>query len=166
MRLAIVPGSFDPMTLGHLALIRRVAAEFDEVVVAVMINAEKHYLFSMEERVEIARLTVEELSNVRVLADDGYLVDLYARLHASAVCKGWRNETDLAYEKEMDAWNRAHCPGFVTKLYKSEAQYEELSSTEVRMHLKKGKSIRPMIAPKAWAIVESKRPSGSFEAEI
>ena len=74
MSLAIVPGSFDPMTLGHLELIKVAAARYDEVVVAIMQNAEKTYLFTPEERVEVAKKTVEDLPNVRVIFDDGMLI--------------------------------------------------------------------------------------------
>ena len=90
MSLAIVPGSFDPMTLGHLELIKTVAKRYDEVVVAVMVNRSKKYMFDMETRVAIAEETVKELSNVRVIADAGMLIDLFDKLQADAVCKGWR----------------------------------------------------------------------------
>ena len=157
MSLAIVPGSFDPMTLGHLAVIRRAAAEYDKVVVAVMVNAEKSYLFSMEERVAIARKTVAGLANVRVLSDAGYLIDLFDRLGADAVCKGYRNAEDLAYEQSMDAWNRAHNPRFITKLYPSEEGLHTVSSTEVRERLERGEVLEDLIAPAALPLVEARR---------
>ena len=132
MSLVIVPGSFDPMTLGHLEVIKVVAARYDEVVVAVMQNAAKTYLFTPEERVEIAKKTVAGLSNVRVIFDDGMLIDLYDRLGAVAVCKGVRNEVDLAYENKMAEWNHAHNPRFVTELIHAEDNYVGISSTDVR----------------------------------
>ena len=138
MSLAIVPGSFDPMTLGHLELVRTVARLYDEVVVAVMINPTKKYLFDMETKVEIARLTVAELKNVRVISERGLLIDLFDALGADAVCKGWRNDADYAYEIKMADWNRDHNPRFVTKLFRSHGSTATLSSTEVRDALLSG----------------------------
>lgn len=145
MSLAIVPGSFDPMTLGHLELVKNAAARYDEVVVAVMQNPEKSYLFTTEERVEIARRTVAALSNVRVVADGGMLIDLYDRLGATAVCKGVRNETDLAYENSMAEWNRAHNPRFVTELIQAEDAYANISSTDVRNAMKNKEALSSMV---------------------
>ena len=156
MKLAIVPGSFDPMTLGHLDLIREAAIRYERVVVAVMQNAEKQYLFTKEERLEIARLTVSALSNVEVIADDGMLIDLYDRLGASAVCKGWRNEKDLAYEQSMADWNAAHNPRFYTELIKSEGDYEMLSSTEVRERLQKEGEVSTLVHPSALPLILTK----------
>lgn len=157
MSLAIVPGSFDPMTLGHLEIIRRAASEYDEVVVAVMVNAEKEYLFSMEERVLIAEQTVRDLSNVRVISDTGLLIDLFDRLGADTVCKGWRNGADLAYEQTMAEWNRAHNPRFSTTLYQSESHFTSLSSTAVRNILQDAGSLDGLIHPNAMDEVEKKR---------
>ena len=157
MSLAIVPGSFDPMTLGHLEIVRRAAAEYDEVVVAVMVNRAKKYLFSIAERKEIAVRTVAELPNVRVVTDEGYLIDLFDRLHADAVCKGWRDERDLAYENEMAEWNLKHNPRFCTRLYASRGEHRTLSSTEVRECLAQGRSIAPFVHPSALPLIEGKR---------
>ena len=156
MNLAIVPGSFDPMTLGHLELVRAVAQKYDEVVVAVMQNAEKQYLFTTEECTEIARRTVAELSNVRVIADDGMLIDLYDRLGASAVCKGVRNEADLAYENRMANWNKEHNPRFVTELIPSEGIYANVSSTDVRNAMKVGKDLSCLVHPDVIFILSQK----------
>lgn len=153
MTRAIVPGSFDPMTLGHLWLIEQVAAEFDEVVVAVMINDKKQYLFDMETRVAIARATVSALSNVSVISDNGMLIDLYDRLGADAVCKGWRNDCDLAYENEMAQWNHAHNPRFCTKLYRATGEHQTLSSTEVRELIAQGSPLSAVMHPDALSII-------------
>ncbi len=156
MKKAIVPGSFDPMTLGHLDLIKAAAGKYDQVVVAVMQNAEKQYLFDPSERLEIAKRTVAELPNVEVIADDGMLIDLYDRLGASAVCKGWRNQKDLAYENKMAEWNRAHNPRFVTELIQSKGKHAMLSSTEVRDALQKGKDLSASVHPRALSILLKK----------
>ena len=138
MSLAIVPGSFDPMTMGHLDLVLKALKRYDEVVVAVMINPSKRYLFDMETRLEIAKRTVEHLPNVRVIAEKGLLIDLFDRLHADTVCKGWRNEKDYAYELRMADWNREHNPRFRTEMIRSRGEFETLSSTEVREMLTTG----------------------------
>ena len=156
MSLAIVPGSFDPMTLGHLELIKIAARKYDEVVVAVMQNAEKQYLFTTEERVEIAKRTVGELSNVKVISDDGMLIDLFDRLGASAVCKGVRNEADLAYENRMANWNKEHNPRFVTELITSEGIYANVSSTDVRNAMKEGKDLSCLVHPDVIFILSQK----------
>ena len=153
MSLAIVPGSFDPMTLGHLALVKRVAERYDEVVVAVMINAEKQYWFDMETRVQIAEATVASLKNVRVVADTGMLIDLFDRLGADAVCKGVRNETDRAYEMQMAEWNLAHNPRFRTEMIEADADYVTLSSTRVRESLAKGEAPEGWVHPDAMPLV-------------
>ena len=157
MSLVIVPGSFDPMTLGHLDVVRYASQHYDEVVVAVMINADKSYLFDSATRAEIARRTVSDLPNVRVIEDDGMLIDLYDRLGADAVCKGYRNERDLAYENRMAEWNLAHNPRFHTELIKSGGKYASLSSTDVRDNLEKGESIAQLVHPAALPLINQER---------
>ena len=153
MSLAIVPGSFDPMTMGHYDLIRRVAADYDQVVVAVMINAQKHYLFDLSTRLEIARATVGELSNVRVISDTGMLVELFDSLGADAVCKGYRNQTDYDYEMSMARWNREHNPRFRTVLYPARQEHESLSSTQVRALLEQGRLPEGLVHPEAAELI-------------
>ncbi len=155
-KLAIVPGSFDPMTLGHLELIRKAAAQYREVVVAVMVNREKQTMFDMGTRVKIAEATVRDLPNVRVIADSGMLIDLFDRLGADAVCKGYRNERDLAYERLQDDWNRAHNPHFRTELFRSEGAFAALSSTEVRERLANGEPITSLVSASALPIILDK----------
>lgn len=156
MSLAILPGSYDPMTLGHLDIVRRASARYDEVVVAVMVNASKTTLYDMETRVRIAELTVQDLPNVRVISDTGLLIDLYRRLNADAVCKGWRNETDYAYEMKMAEWNASHEPSFRTVLMRSEGAHATVSSTEVRERLKNGESVHDLVHPEALALILEK----------
>ena len=153
MSHAIVPGSFDPMTLGHFDLIARVAAKYDRVTVAVMVNDAKQYRFDMDTRVEIARATLASLANVEVISDRGMLIDLYDRIGADAVCKGYRNEQDLAYEQEMAEWNAAHNPRFRTELLPSEGDRKTLSSTEVRGLLDCGASLADAVHPNAIPMI-------------
>ena len=155
MGIALIPGSFDPMTMGHLDLIRRVASQHREVVVALMINPQKNYTYDRETRLEIARRTLASLPNVRVIADDGMLIDLFDRIGAEVVCKGWRNETDLAYEREMAAWNEAHNPRCRTELIRSEGEHATLSSTEIRRYLREGCLPAGLVHPDAEELIRS-----------
>lgn len=157
MSLAILPGSFDPMTLGHRALAFEVAEQYDEVVVAVMINRDKTYWLSLEERVRVAELTLKGIPNVRVIADEGMLIDLFDRLGADAVCKGWRNGEDLAYEESMAEWNRAHNPRFVTRLFRAKEEWADCSSTRVRELLQAGGDPSPLLAPDAYFYLREKQ---------
>ena len=153
MSLAIVPGSFDPMTLGHLDIVQAVAKRYDEVVVAVMINRAKKYLFDMPTRVAIAERTVAALPNVRVIAEGGMLIDLFDRLGADAVCKGWRDQKDYDYELHMADWNSAHNPRFRTEMIQAKNEHADLSSTVVRTRLEKGEPIDGCVHPDAVALI-------------
>lgn len=132
MSIAIVPGSFDPMTEGHLNIVKRARALYDEVVVAVMNNAAKSYMFDMEARAEMARRAVAQLAGVRVIADSGMLIDLFDRVGADVIVKGFRNGKDLAYEQEMADYNLAHNPRAKTLLLEADDAFFDLSSTRVR----------------------------------
>ena len=162
MSLAIVPGSFDPMTMGHLDLVLKAAKRYDEVVVAVMINPSKRYLFDLETRLEIAERTVADYPKVRVIADKGLLIDLYDRLGASTVCKGWRDERDYEYELHMADWNRSHNPRFRTELILSRGEFATLSSTQVRKMLENGKIPEGLVHPNAMPLVLQKLKKETF----
>lgn len=153
MSLAIVPGSFDPMTLGHLELIKTVARRYDEVVVAIMVNRSKKYLFDMATRVAIAEETVKELSNVRVITENGMLIDLFDRLKADAVCKGWRNQHDYDYELHMADWNSSHNPRFRTEMIRAKSSVEHISSTDVRRRLMEGEPLEGIVHPDAEHLI-------------
>lgn len=153
MSLAILPGSYDPMTLGHLDLVVRALEEYDEAVIAVMVNPQKQTLFDMETRVAIARQTVAHLPHVRVISDTGMLIDLFDRLDADAVCKGYRNQGDYDYEIKMAEWNQAHNPRFRTVLYPADAQHTTVSSTQVRELLGQGKPLDGLVHPNALPMI-------------
>lgn len=153
MSLAIVPGSFDPMTLGHLELIKTVAKRYDEVVVAIMVNRSKKYLFDLNTRVAIAEETVKELPNVRVITENGMLIDLFDRLGADAVCKGWRNQRDYDYELHMADWNSSHNPRFRTEMIRAKKSVEHISSTEVRRRLMEGETLEDIVHPNAEHLI-------------
>ena len=101
MSVALLPGSFDPMTLGHLDIVKRAVSLYGEAVVAVMNNENKTYTHTLEQRLKMAELTTAGLPCVRVIADTGMVIDLFDRVGADVLVKGVRNETDRAYEDEM-----------------------------------------------------------------
>lgn len=158
--LVLLPGSYDPMTLGHRELVRRALEHCDEAVVAVMVNPQKHTLFDLDTRVEIAGRTVADMPHVRVLSDTGMLIDLFDRLHADAVCKGWRNEEDYAYEMKMAEWNRTHNPRFRTILLHSQGAYADVSSTLVRERLMQGLPLTGLVHPNALPLILARAGEG------
>ena len=162
MTHALIPGSFDPMTLGHLDIVKRACAEYDKVTVAVMINDSKTYAHSIEERTEMARLTVADLPSVQVVSDRGMLVDLFDRVGADVIVKGVRNEKDRAYEEEMAAYNLAKNPRAKTVLLDADPRLDAVSSTAVREKLAKGERPVGLLAP---AVLEYLTVRGECPAE-
>lgn len=103
----VYPGSFHPPTIGHIDIIKRAARLFDEVVVAVMVNPEKKYLFLAEERVEMLRECLKDEKNVRIVFDNGLLASLCIREKADAILRGLRSYTDYGYETPLAEANKA-----------------------------------------------------------
>ena len=131
-RVALMPGSYDPLTIGHVDLIRQAAEQFERVIVAVMINADKEYLFSIDERAEIARRSLAHLPNVEVITDESWLYLLFDRVGADVIVKGIRNETDLAYEEKMALYNKEKNPRIVTEYLYASEEFKDISSTAAR----------------------------------
>ncbi len=152
-RIAIVPGSFDPITKGHLDIIKKAAQSYDKVYVAVMINPKKEYMFSLEQREQIAKACLEDEKNVSVISSEGWLWELARDLDACAIVKGYRNEKDLAYEKEMAGFNFARYPKAETVLLKADESLNDISSTVVRERLAANVPIDDIVSPKALEII-------------
>ena len=149
MKIAIIPGSFDPMTLGHVNVVERAAKMFDEVVVAVMINDQKQYRFTLEQKTELAALSCAHSPNARVISDRGMLVDLVDRLGACAIVKGIRTLKDFRYEQPMAYFNRSHNPNAETLYLPCDKSMSRISSTLVRRRLDEGKKPEGLLHPKA-----------------
>ena len=135
--VAILPGSYDPVTLGHVDVIRRAAEEYSHVYVVAFINPEKRYRFTPEERVEMLRLATRDIPGVTVDYSEGLVIDYMREHNLDLIVKGYRNDADLAYEQGMAEWNLAH-GGYETRLIKCSDGYEQISSTEVRRALDAG----------------------------
>ncbi|MDX8044912.1 pantetheine-phosphate adenylyltransferase [Gracilibacillus sp. S3-1-1] len=131
-RLAICPGSFDPVTNGHLDIIRRGAKVFDEVVVAVFNNQSKSPLFTVEERVELLEKATADIENVTIDACNGLLMDYAKSKNAQAVLRGLRAVSDFEYEMQLTSMNRKLNEEIETFFMMTNNQYSFLSSSMVK----------------------------------
>lgn len=146
MRRAVCPGSFDPVTLGHLDVISRAAGLFDEVVVAVLINKKKQGLFSVEERIAMLEETTADLPNVRADSFHGLLVD-YCRAHdIKAIVKGLRAVTDFDYELQMAQMNQ-RLSGVDTLFMSTNPEFSFLSSSLVKEVATYGGDVAHLLPP-------------------
>ena len=125
---AVCPGSFDPVTLGHIDVFERAAAQFDEVVVAVLINPNKKGMFSVDERIEMIVESTSHLPNLRVESGQGLVVDFARSRGLTAIVKGLRTGTDFEYELQMAQMNR-HVAGVDTFFVATTPQYSFVSSS-------------------------------------
>ncbi len=130
--LAVYPGSFDPLTNGHVDIIMRGARLFDRIVVAILVNAEKNPLFSMAERVEIAREVFKSQSNVEVDTFDGLLVDYVARRGAQVIVRGLRAVSDFEFEFQMALMNQRLDSRIETVFMMPAEQYTYISSRLIK----------------------------------
>ncbi len=130
-RIAVCPGSFDPVTNGHVDVARRAAKLFGSCRVVVMNNREKTYLFSLEERFEFCKAAFADEENITVDVYEGMLYEYLATLENPVLVKGVRNETDFLYEKNMARFNFAHS-GVETLYLDASEELANLSSTQVR----------------------------------
>lgn len=147
MKRALVPGTFDPITAGHLDVISRAAQVFDEVVVTVAESKKKAPLFSLDERIELATKAVESLGNVRVVGFDGLLVDCAREFGAHAVVKGLRAVTDFEYEFQMTAMNYELSHDLETFFIMSPPKFMYLSSSVVREISSMGGDVSKFVPP-------------------
>ncbi len=132
MRIAVYPGSFDPVTLGHIDIISRSSRLFDKLIVGVLNNSSKIPLFSAQERVNMIEDAVREYPNVEVQSFDGLLVDFARMSHATAVVRGLRAVTDFEYELQMSQTNHIIAPDIDTIFLTTNLNYAYLSSSVVK----------------------------------
>ena len=132
MKIAVYPGSFDPITLGHLNIIKRASRIFDKLYVCVMINSSKKPMFSIEERMDYLRRVVNKFSNVEVECFDKLLVEYAKSKNASVIVKGLRAVSDFEWEFQMAAANQKLEPSIDTMFLMSSDKYTYLSSTIVK----------------------------------
>ena len=131
-RIAVYPGSFDPVTYGHLDIIDRAAKIFDHVIVSVFVHSAKKHMFSLEERVAMLRTALKGRKNVSVDCFEGLLVDFVKKKKTSVVIRGLRAISDLEYEFQIAAVNRTLYPDVETVFFMPRQRYTYLSSSVVR----------------------------------
>ncbi len=144
-KIAIVPGSFDPITNGHISIIKKAIEVYDKVYVAVMINDQKEYMFSLEERREIATAALRGFDKVCVIASRDWLWHLCVELGACAIVKGYRNKADLEYEQKMASFNKEHYPLAETVLIEADNSMVNLSSTLIRERIRTQQSLEEFL---------------------
>ena len=143
--LAVYPGSFDPLTNGHVDIILRGARLFDRIVVAILVNAEKHPLFTMSERIEIAREVFKHHSNVEVDTFEGLLVDYMERRKAQVVVRGLRAISDFEFEFQMALMNRRLNATIETVFMMPAEQYTYISSRLIKEVFSLGGTVEGLV---------------------
>ena len=144
-RIAVYPGSFDPLTNGHVDIILRGAHIFDKIVLALLVNVDKNPLFSLEERLEITRKVFQEYPNVEVDTFDGLLVDYAKRRDISVIVRGLRAISDFEYELQMALMNRRLSPETETVFMMPAEQYTYVSSRLVKEVFALGGSVSGLV---------------------
>jgi len=145
--IAVCPGSFDPVTYGHLDIIRRGAKVFDQVYVAVLKNSSKKPLFSVEERMELLKEVVKPLPNVVVESFNGLLVDYARSKNATTILRGLRAVSDFEYEMQITSMNRVLDENIETFFMMTNSQYAFLSSSIVKEVAKYNGNISDLVPP-------------------
>jgi pantetheine-phosphate adenylyltransferase len=147
MSVAIYPGSFDPLTNGHVDIIERGARLFDRIIVAMLINMDKSPLFTLPERVEITREVFHDSANVEVDTFDGLLVDYARRRRATVIVRGLRAISDFEFEMQMALMNRRLNPDVETAFMMPAEQYTYVSSRLVKEIVALGGSVAGLVPP-------------------
>ena len=145
MRTAICPGSFDPVTLGHIDIITRASKLFDRVIVAVLVNVEKQPWFTIDERMDLLRKATKGIDNIEIAGFDGLLVEFAAQNNASAIVKGLRAVSDFEYEFQMALTNRKLAPDVETMFLTTSTEHMYLSSSIVKQVGLWGGDISPFV---------------------
>ena len=156
MVTAIYPGSFDPVTLGHVDIAARASVIFDKVIVAVYAMAPKALLFDTEERVDLFRKAVEHLSNVEVTHFTGLVVQCARRLGAQAIVRGLRSGLDFEYEFEMFYMNRKLDPGIEVVCLMASLPYQYVSSSLLKEVVGLGADATDLVPPQVIEAVRNK----------
>ncbi|MCR4674617.1 MAG: pantetheine-phosphate adenylyltransferase [Lachnospiraceae bacterium] len=156
MKRAIYPGSFDPITFGHMDIIERSSKMFDEIIVAVLNNSQKNSLFSVDERVTIIKDLVKDFANVKVMSFEGLLVDFADQVEANIIIRGLRAVTDFEYEIQIAQTNHVENPKLDTVFLTTSLNYSYLSSSVVREFASYGGDISKFVPEKIIPLILDK----------
>ncbi len=144
-KVAIYPGSFDPLTYGHIDIVERALEIFDKVILAIAINAEKRPLFSVRERLEMAKAIFKDMPNVIVDSFKGLLVDYVAKTNAKALLRGLRATSDFEYEFHMASMNRSLNPHLDTLFMMTSKDYFFVSSRTIKEVARLGGAVEGLV---------------------
>ncbi len=164
MTIAVYPGTFDPVTFGHLDIIKRAAVLYDKLIIGVLHNSEKTPLFSVEERVNILTKATEDIANVEVRSFEGLSVDFARSTGARVIVRGLRLITDFEYELQMAQTNRKLAPDVDTTFLYTSLQYSYLSSTTVKEVARFGGDIREFVPDFIVGEIHNKLGEGDKES--
>lgn len=145
----IVTGSFDPITVGHIDVIKQISDKYDEIYVVALINEKKTYMFTMEQKKRLMEISLIDFPNVIVDAYDGLTADYMHRHGIFTIIRGIRNDNDLLYEKELAAKMKEFDSNFETLIVRCKEQYARISSTTVRDSILNGLSLNGLVEPRA-----------------
>ena len=165
MKIAVYPGTFDPVTNGHMDIMQRAAAQFDQVVVGVLRNSSKSPLFSAEERVNILKEVTKDIPNITVKTFTGLSVNFCRECGAAVMIRGLRAVTDFEYELQMAQTNRILAPDIDTMLMVTNLKYAYLSSTIVKELASYGEDVTRFIPAYAASAVKEKYASSKTSEE-
>lgn len=147
MKTAVYPGSFDPVTNGHLDIIRRASKIFDKVVVSVFVNKSKNTVFSVDERVKMLKKVTAEFDNVEVVCSDKLLVQFMQENNIKIIIKGLRMISDFEYEFQMALANHEQCKDVETLFMMTASEYSHVSSSLVRELASYGGNLEALVPP-------------------
>ncbi len=164
-RLGVFPGTFDPITNGHLDVIRRGAKLFDGLIVAVGENPEKAAMLKQEERAEIIREVVADIPNVRVEVFSGLTVDFARKVGAAAMLRGIRNSSDLQYEFQIALTNRV-VAGVETVFIMTSTEYAFTSSSLIRQIARMGGDVSAMVPPQVLPHIQARCRGGGNDGTL
>jgi pantetheine-phosphate adenylyltransferase len=158
MTIALFPGTFDPITLGHLDLIRRATHLFDQVVVAVADNQNKHCLFNLEERTRLVQVTTQDMPRVEVTHFSGLLVNLAEALGATVIVRGLRAVQDFEYELQIARTNQHLAPGIETLYFTPPPHLSFVASSIVREVASLHGDVSALVHPQVLAALNQAYP--------